>query len=269
MFFKGSYEFNLRKYICVKNMYITKKRLSGRSSFGVIIAGHAGGGEKKRYKLVDFFRIFRDMPSRVVRFEYDSNRSAYLALISYLNGCLSYVLASSLLKIGDYIFSGAIFSMCVSSVFSLYRVPLGSFVHSVSLRLGLGGIMARAAGSSIQVLKKVGLFVLLRLPSKEERFVNFFRFGSIGKVGYESKKFMRLVKAGSSVHSGARPIVRGVAKNPIDHPHGGGEGRTTAGKPSVSPWGIYTKGVRTTTRYKRRSVVYKWGFLKRRTGVFW
>lgn len=269
MFFKGSYEFKLRKYVCVKNMYVVKKKLSGRSSFGAIVIGHTGGGSKKRYRLVDFFRIFRDMPAKVIRFEYDPNRSAYLALISYLNGCLSYVLASSLLKVGDYIFSGSVFSMSVGSVFSLYRIPLGSFVHSVSLRLKLGGIMARAAGTSIQVLKKIGLFVLLRLPSKEERFVNFFRFASVGKVGYESKKFIYLVKAGSSVHSGLRPVVRGVAKNPIDHPHGGGEGRTTAGKPSVSPWGIYTKGVRTTTRYKRRSAVYKWGFLKRRSGLFW
>lgn len=153
-------------------------------------------------------------------------------------------------------------------MFFFFRIPVGTLVHSVELRFNFGGIFSRAAGVASQILKKIGAFVLVRLSSREERFLSLKNSAIIGKLSFDFKKTIKKKKASINILLGKKPVVRGVVKNPIDHPHGGGEGRTTAGQPSVSPWGIYTKGTRTTFRFKSYRY-YKWGFFKRRNGVIW
>jgi len=264
-----SYEFNYFKFRLVKNMYIFKKRLSGRSSSGVIVLNSRGGGIKRYYKILDFFRFLRFLPARVIKIEYDLNRFVFICLLLYINGCISYIICPSLINVGDYIFSYTKNYLTIGTVISLYRIPVGTFVHNVSLKSMDRFKLARASGCFIFVLKKVGVFVLIRLMSKEERFVKIYNSVTLGKVSYELKKFLMFKKASSYRKFGFKSTVRGVAKNPIDHPHGGGEGRTTSGQPSVSPWGIYTKGIRTTTRFIRIGSIYKWGFFKRRDGVLW
>lgn len=268
MFNIKSYEFDFYKNKPVKNMYISRKKLSGRSSKGLIILEHRGGGLKRHYKILDFIRFFRFLPAKVVKIEYDTNRLVFLCLIAYINGCLSYILAPSLININDFIYSNLKNYMVLGGVFFLYRIPLGTFVHNVELRFNFGAIFSRAAGTVIQLLKKIGYFILVRLPSKEERFLSLKNSATIGKVSYELKKFIYKKKAGINIKRGLKPVVRGVVKNAIDHPHGGGRGRTTAGRPSVTPWGIYTKGVRTTNRFIKNRL-FKWGFFKRRTGIIW
>lgn len=268
MFKLQVYEFKNYKYKPVKNMYISRKKLAGRSSDGTIILKHRGGGLKRHFKIIDFIRFFRFLPAKVIRIEYDTNRSLFLALILYINGCLSYILAPSLLKVNDFIFSNINLYLRAGNVFNLYRIPLGTFIHNVELRYNFGGLFVRAAGTAMQLLRKVGLFCLVRMPSKEERFLSLKNSAVLGRISYELKKFLKKKKAGINRLRGFKSVVRGVAMNPVDHPHGGGEGRTTAAQPSVTPWGLYTKGIRTTTRFKRRTI-FKWGFFKRRTGVVW
>lgn len=266
---KDTYEFFGYKVKFVKNMYIFKKRLSGRSSNGKLVLFHRGGGIKRFFKLIDFFRFFRYIPAKVIRFEYDVNKSNFLCLLCYLNGCLSYIIAPSLISVGDFIYSSVKSFISIGSVFLLYRIPLGVLVSQVALTNFGSSKFSRSAGTGLQLLKKIGFFVLVRLSSKEERFLSLNNSATIGKNSYELKKFLFKTKASDNLKFGYKPVVRGVVKNPIDHPHGGGEGRTTAAQPSVSPWGIYTKGVRTSSRFERLHVLSKWGFFKRRTGIMW
>jgi large subunit ribosomal protein L2 len=267
--YNKTYEFGIVKFKPVKNMYFFKKRISGRSSSGQIILTGRGGGIKKFYKIIDFFRFFRFIPAKVLRIEYDVNRLIFICLILYINGCLSYIICPSLLYVDDYIFSFSKNYLVIGSINYLYRIPLGTFVHNVELAICNKFKFARSAGCFVYILKKIGFFILVRLMSKEERFLKIYNSASIGKVSYELKKFLKYTKASSFKKFGKKSHVRGVAKNPIDHPHGGGEGRTTAGQPSVSPWGIYTKGIRTSTRFLRLNVLYRWGFFKRRNNKLW
>lgn len=267
--YNKSYEFNNFKFNLVKNMYIFKKRISGRSSKGFIILNSRGGGFKRYYKIIDFFRFFRFIPARLIRIEYDLNRFVFVCLLLYINGCISYIICPSLLNIGDYIFSVIKNYLTIGTVAYLYRIPVGTFIHNVNFKIANKFKVARSAGCFVYILKKIGFFVLIRLMSKEERFLKIFNSATIGRVSYELKKFVKFKKASSYKKFGFKSVTRGVAKNPIDHPHGGGEGRTTSGQPSVSPWGIYTKGVRTTTRFLRFGIFFKWGFFKRRNNKLW
>jgi large subunit ribosomal protein L2 len=270
MFLKNqTYEFYSYRTKFVKNMYIFKKRLSGRNAKGSIIFYHRGGGIKRYFKIIDFFRFFRYIPAKVIRIEYDINRLHFLCLLCYLNGCLSYIISPSLINLNDFIYSNYKNFLNIGAVFLLYRIPLGIFISHLELYKFSGSKFSRSAGTGIQLLKKIGLFILVRLSSKEERFLSLQNSAVLGKNAYDLKKFIFKSKAGDNRKIGFKSIVRGVVKNPIDHPHGGGEGRTTAGQPSVSPWGIYTKGIRTTTRFNRQFINLKWGFFKRRTGLMW
>lgn len=261
-------EFQFIKRNKVKRINVALMRKSGRNSKGMLVCFHKAGGHKRLYKVVDFFRILYNIPGIVLKFVYDASRNSYLALVLYKNGFISYIIAPSLLKEKDIIYSGLNIPYKLGSCMPLYKIPSSFFIHNVELNARKGSIFARSAGTSIQMLKKTDQFVLIRLPSKEERVISLKNWGVLGKVAFEHKKLIKKTKAGSLKSKGKKPVVRGVAKNPIDHPHGGGEGRTTAGQPSVSPWGIYTKGVRTTTRFKRITT-YKWGFFRRRCNKVW
>src|SRR6185437_15504516 len=207
MFIKHkTYEFIVYKNIFVKNMYIFKKRLSGRSSNGIIILNHRGGGFKRYFKIIDFFRFFRYIPARIIKFDYDLNRTNFLSLLLYINGCLSYIIAPNLLNINDFIYSNLKNFISIGSVFLLYRVPLGILVSQVELKTFNGSKFSRAAGTSVQPLKKIGLFILIRLRSKEERFLSLKNSVTIGKNAYDLKKFIFKSKASDNIFFGFKPV---------------------------------------------------------------
>ena len=268
MFLNKTIEFEIIKRRKVKRMNIALSRKSGRNSMGSMILRNRGKGHKRLFKLIDFMRILYNVPGCILRFDYDANRNNFLALVLYKNGFISYIIACNLLKKNDIIYTGYNVPYKIGSCMPLYKIPIGFYIYNVELNEKKGSIFARAAGTKIQMLKKTGQYVLIRLPSKEERVINLCNWAVLGKVAFDLKKLVKKLKAGQNRYKGIKSKVRGVAKNPIDHPHGGGEGKTTAGMPSVSPWGWYTKGLRTTTRFKRK-VKFKWGFFKRRCNKVW
>jgi large subunit ribosomal protein L2 len=223
----------------------------GRNNAGRITMRRRGGGHKRRYRIVDFKRRKFDVPATIERLEYDPNRSAFIALLKYSDGELSYILAPQRVQVGDTLVSGARVDIKPGNAMPMENIPVGTIVHNVEMKPGAGGQIARAAGTYVQLVGKDAGFAQLRLSSGEVRMVSAKCMATIGSVSNPDNKNTNLGKAGRNRWLGKRPSVRGVAMNPVDHPHGGGEGRSSGGRHPVSPWGVPTKGKR--TRGKKRS----------------
>jgi large subunit ribosomal protein L2 len=217
----------------------------GRNNFGRITARRQGGGHKRNYRLIDFKRLKADMPATVERLEYDPNRTAFIALVKYGDGELSYILAPQRLQVGDSVVSGERVDVKPGNAMPLRSIPVGTIVHNVELKPGAGGKLARAGGTYVQLVGRDRGYALLKLASGEVRMVRAECQATIGAVSNPDQSNTKLGKAGRKRWMGKRPSVRGVAMNPIDHPHGGGEGRTSGGRHPVTPWGKPTKGKRT------------------------
>ena len=229
----------------VKELTEGLRSQGGRNNTGRITMRHRGGGHKQRYRLVDFKRTKADVPATVERLEYDPNRTAFIALIRYGDGELRYILAPQRLKVGDTVVSGDRVDVKPGNAMPLKNIPVGTIVHNVELRPGKGGQLARAAGTYVQLVGRDSGYALLRLASGEVRMVRGECLASIGAVSNPDQQNIVIAKAGRSRWLGHRPSVRGVAMNPIDHPHGGGEGRSSGGRHPVTPWGKPTKGKKT------------------------
>jgi large subunit ribosomal protein L2 len=220
-------------------------RSGGRNRQGRVTAWQRGGGHKRRYRSVDFRRDKRGIPARVAALEYDPNRSARLALLHYADGEKRYILAPVGLRVGDRVEASERAEIRPGNALPLAVMPLGSTVHNIELRPGKGGQICRAAGASAQLMAREGKYANLRLPSGETRIVLAACYATLGQVGNLDHENQSIGKAGRSRWKGWRPHVRGVAMNPVDHPHGGGEGRTSGGRHPVTPWGVPTKGHKT------------------------
>lgn len=217
----------------------------GRNNTGRMTSRHIGGGHKRTYRLIDFKRRKHDVPATVERLEYDPNRSAFIALIKYDDGELSYILAPQRLQVGDKVMSGENVDVKPGNATELRRMPIGTIVHNVEMKPGKGGQVARSAGAYAQLVGRDQGMAILRLNSGEQRLVSQHCFATIGAVSNPDHANTNLGKAGRKRWLGRRPHVRGVVMNPVDHPHGGGEGRTSGGRHPVTPWGKPTKGKRT------------------------
>ncbi|UQD54067.1 50S ribosomal protein L2 [Anaplasma phagocytophilum] len=246
-----------------KSLVSSRVSSGGRNSRGVITVRHRGGGHRRLYRVVDFKRNKEGVPAVVKRLEYDPNRTAFLALIQYEDGELSYILAPSGLKVDDIIMSGAGSDVLPGNCLKLSMIPSGTFVHNVEMKVGGGGIIARAAGSYAQVMGRDGAYVMLRLGSGEVRRILSVCRATVGVVSNLDNRNIKLGKAGRSRWLGLRPKVRGVAMNPVDHPHGGGEGKTSGGRNSVTPWGVPTKGKKTRKRGKHSDKYIRVSSVKR------
>jgi large subunit ribosomal protein L2 len=217
----------------------------GRNNHGRVTTRFRGGGHKRTYRLVDFKRRKFDVPATVERLEYDPNRTAFIALVRYDDGELAYILAPQRLKAGDKIVSGERVDIKPGNALPLKNIPVGTIVHNVELKAGRGGQLARSAGTYVQLVGRDQGYALLRLSSGEMRMVRGECMATIGAVSNPDQQNIKIGKAGRSRWLGKRPVVRGVAMNPVDHPHGGGEGRTSGGRHPVTPWGKPTKGKKT------------------------
>ena len=224
------------------------KKSGGRNNQGELTSWWRGGGHKRTYRIIDFRRDKRDIPATVSTIEYDPNRSARIALVTYADGEKRYILHPVGLKVGDSIVAGVTADILPGNALPLRNIPLGTVVHNVELRPGKGGQMARSAGAAVQVVAKEGEYATLRMPSSEVRLVNMECFATVGQVGNVDHENVSIGKAGRSRWLGKRPHVRGVAMNPVDHPLGGGEGKTSGGRHPVTPWGVPTKGYKTRNR---------------------
>lgn len=233
-----------------KRLLRPKKRISGRNNQGRITMRRRGGGAKRQYRIIDYRRDKDGIPGKVVAVEYDPNRSARIALISYVDGDKRYIIAHGGIKVGQTVISGETADYELGNAMPLGNLPLGSMVYNVELTPGKGGQIARAAGNRCQLLAKEGKFVVLRLPSGEMRRVLKECRATLGVVGNEEHENINLGKAGRNRWLGRRPKVRGVVMNPVDHPMGGGEGRSSGGGHPVSPWGVPTKGFKTRKKKK-------------------
>jgi large subunit ribosomal protein L2 len=228
-----------------KSLTEGKKRTGGRNNHGRITTRHIGGGHKQRYRLVDFKRSKFDVAGTVERLEYDPNRTAFVALIAYADGEKAYILAPQRLQVGDQVISGQRVDVKPGNAMPLASIPVGTIVHNVEMKIGKGGQLARAAGSYVQLVGRDQGYALLRLASGEVRMVRQECMATIGAVSNPDHVNESIGKAGRTRWMGIRPTVRGTAMNPIDHPHGGGEGRTKGGRHPVTPWGVPTKGYKT------------------------
>jgi large subunit ribosomal protein L2 len=228
-----------------------KPRTGGRGNTGRVTSWQRGGGHKRRYRVIDFKRDKEGVPAKVSTIEYDPNRSANIALLTYRDGEKRYILAPIGLTVGQDIVASRDADIVAGNCLPLQNIPVGTMVHNVELRPGKGGQMARSAGTAAQIMAKEGRYAHLRLPSGEMRLVLVDCRATIGQVGNIDHGNVSIGKAGRSRWLGQRPVVRGVATNPVDHPHGGGEGKTSGGRHPVTPWGVPTKGHK--TRHNRRT----------------
>jgi large subunit ribosomal protein L2 len=222
----------------------------GRNARGRKTARHRGGGAKRLYRKIDFKRCKDDVPGKVAAIEYDPNRSAYIALIHYVDGEKAYILAPQRLRVGMTVSSGENADITPGNCLPLSRIPIGTVIHNVELQPGRGGQLARSAGTGIQLMARDAGMATVRLPSGEMRLVRDNCRGTIGTIGNSDHQNVKIGKAGRKRHMGVRPQTRGTAMNPVDHPHGGGEGSTTAGRHPVTPWGVPTLGYRTRKKNK-------------------
>ena len=231
---------------------LTKGKTSsgGRNSHGRVTARHRGGGAKRRYRQIDFKRLKDGVPAKVATIEYDPNRTTYIALLNYADGFKSYILAPQGLKVGDQVESGQGADIRPGNALPLSAIPTGTVIHNVELQPGQGGRLGRAAGTAIQLVAKEGAMVTLRLPSSEMRMVRGECRATIGTLSNAEHQNVKVGKAGRSRHKGIRPQTRGVAMNPVDHPHGGGEAHKTPGGHPRTPWGKPTLGYRTRKKGK-------------------
>ena len=232
-----------------KSLVVSMNKRSGRNNQGKITVRHHGGGEKRKYRIIDFKRNKYDIPGRVASIEYDPNRTANIALINYLDGEKRYIIAPRDLKVGMEVVSGENVDIKVGNALPIMNIPVGTVIHNIELRPKKGGELARSAGASAQILGREGAYVMIRLSSGEQRKVLGTCYATIGEVGNADYELVKLGKAGRSRHMGIKPTVRGSVMNPNDHPHGGGEGRAPVGrKGPVTPWGKPALGLKTRTK---------------------
>jgi large subunit ribosomal protein L2 len=248
---------NLHRGRPYKPLVESKKAIDGRNNSGQITVRHRGGGHKRKYRIIDFRRNKDGVQAKVERIEYDPNRSAHLALLLYTDGERRYILAPKGVRPGAPIMSGVDAPIATGNALPLRNIPVGSMVHCVEMKPGKGGQLARAAGAAVQYLGREGHYAQLRLRSGEVRKVHLDCRATIGEVGNNEHSLRKLGKAGAKRWRGIRPTVRGVAMNPVDHPHGGGEGRTSGGRDPVSPWGVPTKGFRTRRNKRTQSMILR------------
>ena len=224
---------------------------AGRNNQGKITVRHQGGGARRKYRIIDFKRMKDGVPATVKAIEYDPNRTCFIALLAYADGEKRYILAPLGLKVGDKVMSGPEADIKPGNCLPIANIPLGTLIHNVEIKVGKGGQMVRSAGTAAQVMAKEGAYAQIRLPSGEVRKVAMTARATIGQVGNTDHANVRIGKAGRKRHMGVRPTVRGVVMNPVDHPHGGGEGRSPVGMPApMSPWGKKTQGVKTRKHRK-------------------
>ena len=242
----------LSKVAPEKSLLRPLKKNSGRNNYGRITVRHHGGGNRRKYRVIDFKRTKFDVEAIVKTLEYDPNRSAHIALIEYADGVKSYILAPVGLKVGDKVEAGPNADIKPGNALPLTNIPVGTFIHNVELYPGKGGQLARAAGNAAQLMAKEGVYALLRLPSGELRNVPVECMATIGQVGNTDHENVKIGKAGRTRHLGIRPTVRGSVMNPNDHPHGGGEGKSPIGRPGpVTPWGKPALGYKTRKKKKQ------------------
>ena len=242
----------ITKFSPEKNLTVILKKTAGRNSYGKITVRHIGGGNKKKYRIIDFKRNITDKSAKVIGIEYDPNRTAYIALVEYEDGTRSYVLAPAGLKDGDVIYSGAESDIKVGNTLPVANIPVGTFIHNIELYPGKGAQLVRSAGAAAQLMAKENGMAQVRLPSGEVRLIRLDCKATIGQVGNIEHENVKLGKAGKTRHRGIRPHVRGSVMNPVDHPHGGGEGRAPIGRPTpVTPWGKPTNGYKTRDKKAR------------------
>ena len=246
---------NLYKGKPVAGLVESQSKKAGRNNNGRITVRHQGGGHKQNYRLIDFKRNKDGIPAKVERLEYDPNRTANIALLCYADGERRYIIAPKGVQVGQEIISGADAPIKVGNAKALRNIPVGTTVHCVELMPGKGAQLARAAGTSVQLLAREGSYAQLRLRSGEIRRVHVECRATIGEVGNEENSLRKIGKAGANRWRGIRPTVRGTAMNPIDHPHGGGEGKTGEGRVPVNPWGQPTKGYRTRKNKRTNSMI--------------
>lgn len=232
-------------------------RGSARNNLGRITVRHHGGGSKRQYRIIDFKRTKDGIPARVERLEYDPNRTPYIALMLYKDGERKYIIAPKDLKVGDEIVSGPDAAIKIGNCLPLSNIPIGTVVHCIEMRPEKGAQLARSAGTSVQIVSREGEYVTLRLRSGEIRKILATCRACIGEVSNSEHNLRSLGKAGASRWRGIRPTVRGVVMNPVDHPHGGGEGKTSGGRHPVSPWGQPTKGYHTRTNKRTNSMIVR------------
>ena len=226
------------------------KKSGGRNAHGRKTSRHRGGGAKRLYRRIDFKRTRDGIPAKVAAIEYDPNRSAYIALLHYADGVKAYILAPARLQVGATVQSGPGSDITAGNALPLANMPIGTVIHNVELQPGRGGQLGRSAGTSVQLMAKEGDFATIRLPSGEMRMVRIECRATVGTIGNADHQNVKIGKAGRKRHLGVRPQTRGTAMNPVDHPHGGGEGSTTPGRHPVTPWGVPTLGYRTRKRNK-------------------
>lgn len=237
-----------------KSLLETLSKSGGRNAHGRITVRHRGGGNKRKYRIIDFKRDKDGIPAKVASIEYDPNRTANIALLHYVDGEKRYIIAPNNLKVDDVVMSGPEADIKVGNALPLNNIPVGTVVHNIEMKPGKGGQIARAAGNSAQLMAKEGNYALLRLPSGEIRYISINCKATIGQVGNLEHENITIGKAGRKRNMGIRPTVRGSAMNPNDHPHGGGEGRAPIGRPSpVTPWGKPALGYKTRNKKKASS----------------
>ena len=235
-----------------KSLLAPLKKHSGRNSYGRITVRHQGGGNRRKYRIIDFKRDKVDMPAEVLTLEYDPNRSAHIALLRYEDGEKRYIIAPNGLKVGDTVMAGPHADIKPGNALPMQNIPVGTFIHNVELYPGKGAQLARSAGIMAQLMAKEGSLALIRLPSGELRNVPVNCMATIGQVGNVDHENVKIGKAGRKRHLGVRPTVRGSVMNPCDHPHGGGEGKSPIGRPSpVTPWGEPAMGYKTRAHHNR------------------
>ena len=257
---------DLHKGKPVKTLTEGKTSKGGRNNNGRITVRFRGGGHKQAYRLVDFKRRKLDVAAKVERIEYDPNRTAFIALIRYADGELSYILAPQRLSVGDEVVSGAQVDVKPGNAMPIGNIPVGTIVHNVEIKIGKGGSIARSAGNYAQIVGRDQGYVIIRLNSGEQRLVHGQCFATIGAVSNPDHMNISLGKAGRSRWLGRRPHNRGVTMNPVDHPHGGGEGRTSGGRHPVTPWGKPTKGKKTRTNKKTDKFIVSSRHAKKKKG---
>ncbi len=233
-----------------KSLLAPLKKSGGRNNLGRVTSRHRGGGHKRRYRIIDFKRNKFDVPAKVAAIEYDPNRTARIALLHYADGEKRYILAPNGLKVGDTVVAGESVEIKVGNALKLRNMPLGSYVHNVELKPGKGGQLGRSAGASLQLVAKEGKYGTLKMPSGEVRLISLECMATYGVIGNADHLNISLGKAGRNRWLGRRPHTRGVAMNPVDHPMGGGEGKSSGGGHPVSPWGQPAKGLKTRKKNK-------------------
>ena len=241
----------------VASLVMPLKKSGGRNNLGRVTSRHRGGGHKRKYRIIDFKRDKVNIPAKVAAIQYDPNRNAYIALLNYVDGEKRYILAPLGINVGDTVVSGDQSEIRIGNALPLAKIPLGTSVHNVEMKQGKGGQLARGAGSYVQLLAKEGHYAQLKLPSGEVRMVRLECMATIGQVSNTEHENIVIGKAGRARWMGRRPKVRGVAMNPIDHPMGGGEGKSSGGRHPCTPWGKPTKGYKTRKRKSTSSLIVK------------